>query len=407
MAPNPIVKIAPPAPKTGTSQRAVFDAYVNKHPALKQWAQGIYRNALNYGIDPLYFASLINTESKGNPNEVSSAGAIGLGQIMPLHVGEAVPWAPGTTVTLQDLKTPAFNLRYSAYYFGQKLSAAGGNYDQAYRGQGGYNQGGPQIFQDVPKTYVPTTTAKSPTDTAVASVESATAKRALTDPWVVVQGGKLKFVNSDAPPQGTIKQYGIPVTRSTFLSQYQSISDDYLAWTGKRPSYTQAAHLIATGKSQFQLRQDLAQTPGFVNSPVWKQNAPGYVAVWHSVYGQNSTPDQAAIRNAVANNLGSGAFQDVLRQRPDYNTSNEYKAAYAANENVYRQIYGQPSPADAPTIDMAVKNGYDANTFAAYLRKQPQWKSSAEAQQLYYGLANRLGLIQGNQTVLNGPSPQT
>lgn len=394
----------PPRSKATQGQKQAFTAYINKHPRLKQWAQGIYRNALDYGIDPLYFASLINTESGGNPKAVSSAGAIGLGQIMPLHVGSAVPWAPGRTITLNDLKDPSFNLRWSAYYFGQKLSAAGGNYDQAYRGTQGYNQGGPKIFQDVPHGYVPTTTAKSPTDTAVTAVETAGAKRELTDPWVVLKGGKVKFVNSANPPNGTLKTFGVPLTRSSFLQQYQGITDDFLAYTGKRPSHGQAAAVIAHGWSQFQLRQHLSQDPHFVGSPVWKQNAPGYAAVWHSVYGEKSKPDAKAIRAAVANNLGGAAFQDQLRQRADYTTSNEYKGNYASNENIYRQIYGQPAEKDTPTITAATKNGWDSNQFAAYLRKQPQWKGSAEAKQLWYGLANRMGLIPGAQTVIAGGS---
>jgi len=68
-APPPVIKIGPPPAgnKKTLSQKAVFDRYVNAHSGLKPYAQGIYRNALAYGIDPVYFASLINTESGGNP----------------------------------------------------------------------------------------------------------------------------------------------------------------------------------------------------------------------------------------------------------------------------------------------------------------------------------------------------
>jgi len=311
--------LPPPKTKAQTGQQAVFKEYVNKNPGLKPWAQGIYRYALDYGVDPVFFASLINTESGGDPKAVSSAGAIGLGQIMPLHVGDAIPWAPGRRLTLEDIKNPTTNLRYSAYYFSTKLSAAGNNYDAAYRGDGGYNPGGPQIFADVPKTYVPTTTAKSPTDAATTSVETAAARAQLTATWAVYDPsgkGKVKFVTSPSPPKATLKVFGSPVTKEGFLQQYASLTDDYLAYTNKRPSFAQAAQVIKSGTSQFQLRAKLAQTPGFVGSPVWKQNAPGYTAVWHSVYGEKSTPDVAAIRNAVANNIGSAAFQDALRQRP-------------------------------------------------------------------------------------------
>lgn len=393
--------LPPPKTKAQSGQQEVFKAYVNAHPGLKPWAQGIYRYALDYGVDPVFFASLINTESKGDPKAVSSKGAIGLGQIMPLHVGDPIPWAPGRRLTLKDIQNPTTNLRYSAYFFSTKLSQAGNNYDAAYRGAGGYNPGGPAIFHDVPKTYVPTTTAKSPTDAATTSVETAAARADLTASWAVLdKTGKVKFVTTANPPKGTLKVFGTPITKQGFLQQYASITDDYLAYTNKRPSFAQAALVIKHGTSQFQLRANLAKDPGFVGSPVWKQNAPGYTAVWHQVYGDKATPDTKAIAAAVANNVGAGAFQDQLRHRTDYSTSNEYKQSYAANQNVFAQIYGQPQEADHATIDMAVKNGYDSNQFAAYLRQQPQWKSSAEAQSLYYGLANRLGLIEGKQTVL-------
>ena len=41
------------------------------------------QKALKYGLDPNLFVRQIQAESSFNPNAVSSAGAIGLGQIMP------------------------------------------------------------------------------------------------------------------------------------------------------------------------------------------------------------------------------------------------------------------------------------------------------------------------------------
>lgn len=393
-----------PAPKTKaqSGQQEVFRTYVNAHPGLKPWAQGIYRYALDYGVDPVFFASLINTESGGDPNAVSKKGAIGLGQIMPLHAGDPIPWAPGRRLTLEDIKNPTTNLRYSAYFFSTKLAAAGNNYDVAYRGDGGYNQGGPQIFGDIPKTYVPTTTAKSPTDAASTSVETAAARAALTNTWAVLnKEGKVKFAQSADAPKGTLKVYGEPITKQSFLQLYSGIQDDYLAYTGKRPSFAQAAGVIAHGTSQYQLRQRLAATPGFVGSPVWKQNAPGYEAAYKSIYGDNAAVDTQAVRYAITNNLGGSGFQQYLRDQPGYEGSQEFQQRYASNENVFRQIYGEPQEADHPVITQAVKNGYDQNQFASYLRAQPQWNGSAEAQQLWYGLANKMGLIPGaEQTVL-------
>lgn len=392
--------LPPPKSKKETGQQAVFKQYINAHGNLKPYAQALYRDALDYGVDPVYFASLINLESGGNPKAVSKAGAVGLGQIMPLHVGESVPWAPGTRITPDDLKNPAFNLRYSAYYFSQGLAQTG-DYASAYTQH--YNPGYTGTpFGDVPKTYVPTTTAKSPTESAQSSVETSAAKAALTATWAVVgKRGALKFVTRPTPPKGTLKVFGQPVDKSSFLQMYAGIQDDYLAYTGKRPSFGQAAVSIAHGESQYQLRQRLAQTPGFVNSPVWRQNAPGYEDVYKTIYGPNAKVDTKAMRYAIANNLGSTGFAQYLRDQPTYEQSNEFKQSFASSANVFRGIYGELQPGDEETVKMAVKNGYDSNQFAQYLRAQPQWKSSAEAQQLWYGLANRMGLIPGKeQTVL-------
>ncbi|WP_196600028.1 lytic transglycosylase domain-containing protein [Pectinatus frisingensis] len=50
---------------------------------LKPYANEIEYAANTYGIDPNFLASIIMTESNGDSNAVSSAGAIGLGQLMP------------------------------------------------------------------------------------------------------------------------------------------------------------------------------------------------------------------------------------------------------------------------------------------------------------------------------------
>jgi soluble lytic murein transglycosylase-like protein len=49
---------------------------------MKQLAQQIARK---YAINPYLFHALIQIESAWNPGAVSSAGALGLGQVMPMH----------------------------------------------------------------------------------------------------------------------------------------------------------------------------------------------------------------------------------------------------------------------------------------------------------------------------------
>src|SRR4051812_10928486 len=130
MTPPPVVKIPPPPPSG--RQPPAYVKFVNKwtgkYPGLKQWAPQILQYAKEVHIDPVYFASVILTESGADQNTPNSkAGAIGLGQIMPLHIGEAVPWDANSRVTAADLANPVFNLRWSAHY----LATAVGNYGYA------------------------------------------------------------------------------------------------------------------------------------------------------------------------------------------------------------------------------------------------------------------------------------
>jgi transglycosylase-like protein with SLT domain len=422
MAAPPVYKI-PDAPQKAGGIGGQLAAMLKTHgPAWQKYAPTILKWAQVYKIDPLYVAAVLLTENaSANPTARSSAGAVGPAQILDSTINaQTNPNAvwDGPTV-LTDAWKQNFNnaIKYVSWRMAGAINARG-SLDAAYAG--GYNTtayAGAPPSSLLPKGYTGTTgpgTQPTPAETAGPAVAGTNARKALTTTqWAVMVKGKLKFVATHdqfdpdtgqpvtSAPKGTLTVFGQPLTSSAFLQQYASITDDFVAYTGRRPDYATAAKIIKAGTSQFSLRQNLARDPGFVNSPVWKQNAPGYEAVWHSVYGDKVAPDQAAIRSAVANNVGSSAFQDQLRGRPDYNTSSEYLKSYAANENVYAQIYGRPTQADSTTIDAAVKNGYDANQFASYLRNQPQWKSSAEAQTLYYGLAQNMGLIDGGkQSVL-------
>ncbi len=50
-----------------------------------RWRPQISRGAARNGLDELMLATIVTMESLGNPNAVSSAGALGLAQVMPFH----------------------------------------------------------------------------------------------------------------------------------------------------------------------------------------------------------------------------------------------------------------------------------------------------------------------------------
>jgi hypothetical protein len=385
--------VVPPAPaKKGTSNLGVqLVAMLKAHngSGLVQYVPTILKWASVYKVDPLYLGSVLLIENpSGNPNAVSSAGAI-----------KYLAWRMSYELNSHDSLDAAYNQGYNPGYAGTLPSSF--------------------LPKVAGKPYVPTTgpgVQATPAENAGPSNAGSNAHKNLNTgvtTWATLdKTGKFKYVttrnnyNQDTgqvtgnPPAGVLRTFGQPLDQASFLQQAASITDQYLAYTGQRPNQATIAKTIRSGLSQYQLQQHLSGTSQFVGSPVWNQNAPGYEAVYKSVYGENAKLDTNAVKYAITNNLGSTGFQQYLRNQPTYTDSQEYKQMYAANANVFSQIYGAPSEADTPTIDQATKNGWDQNQFAGYLRQQPEWKGSAEAQRIFGGLAQKMGLIEGAQTVL-------
>lgn len=72
-------------------------------------------------VDPLFFAALIRQESFWDPSAVSSAGAIGLTQVIP-DTGDGIARALGIKgFRPSDLLRPSVSLQFGAYYIGGQL----------------------------------------------------------------------------------------------------------------------------------------------------------------------------------------------------------------------------------------------------------------------------------------------
>ncbi|HSV94577.1 MAG TPA: transglycosylase SLT domain-containing protein [Spirochaetia bacterium] len=74
---------------------------------IKQWCQLIDDYADDYNLDPVLIASVIQVESKGNPDAVSSMKAIGLMQVMPSDSGYPIFHQRPVS---SDLFNPAINI---------------------------------------------------------------------------------------------------------------------------------------------------------------------------------------------------------------------------------------------------------------------------------------------------------
>jgi peptidoglycan lytic transglycosylase len=76
-------------------------------------------------LDPALIAAVIYAESKFEPR-TSSAGALGLMQILPETANFIAVKSGGTRFTTSDLATPAINLAYGSWYLRYLLDHYGG-----------------------------------------------------------------------------------------------------------------------------------------------------------------------------------------------------------------------------------------------------------------------------------------
>jgi soluble lytic murein transglycosylase-like protein len=95
-------------------------------PEVQYWGSRIVSWAAEFGIDPNLAATVMQIESCGYEHAVSSAGAMGLFQVMPFHFStDDAPYDPDT------------NVRRGLAYLAQSLDRAGGDPRLALAGYNG------------------------------------------------------------------------------------------------------------------------------------------------------------------------------------------------------------------------------------------------------------------------------
>ncbi len=95
-------------------------------PEIQYWENQILRWAAEYNLDPNLVATVMQIESCGNPDAISSAGAMGLFQVMPFHFA-----------ALDDPYDPDTNALRGMAYMQRSLIAAEGNAGLALAGYNG------------------------------------------------------------------------------------------------------------------------------------------------------------------------------------------------------------------------------------------------------------------------------
>jgi soluble lytic murein transglycosylase len=82
-------------------------------------------HARNYDLDPTVLAAVIYAESRFDPDVESSAGAVGLMQLLPETAKGIALRTGGAKFVVSDLRDPEINVRYGSWY----LNHLRGRYD--------------------------------------------------------------------------------------------------------------------------------------------------------------------------------------------------------------------------------------------------------------------------------------
>jgi soluble lytic murein transglycosylase len=100
--------------------------HVSSEPGLPLRDAGVIRSqAAAKHLDPALIAAVIYAESKFEPR-TSSAGALGLMQLLPATADYIAGLSGGVRFTTADLATPAINVAYGSYYLRYLLNHYGG-----------------------------------------------------------------------------------------------------------------------------------------------------------------------------------------------------------------------------------------------------------------------------------------
>ncbi|HWE33878.1 MAG TPA: lytic transglycosylase domain-containing protein [Solirubrobacteraceae bacterium] len=104
----------------------LFRKAVNELMLPLSYQNVIRQQAAAKHLDPALIAAVIDAETKFDPS-TSSAGAVGLMQILPQTAEYLARKSDGYAFTPADLATPAVNIAYGSYYLRELLDHYGGN----------------------------------------------------------------------------------------------------------------------------------------------------------------------------------------------------------------------------------------------------------------------------------------
>lgn len=216
------------------------------NPDLAEYANQIQYAAETEGVDPNFLAAIILSESGGNQSAISSAGAIGLGQLMP-------DTAAGLGVNPYDANENIYgSAKYAAGLYRQfgdyRLAAAGYNAG----GQAVVDYGGVPPYQETQNYVEKVMSLYNSSNTYMAPAGEATGKNALQEAQKKAQ--ELKKAQQEAENLLVSMQNKVAdEEESTYQQGMDKIVQDVAKKNGE------IAKLQAAGVNVDPLKQELAK----------------------------------------------------------------------------------------------------------------------------------------------------
>jgi hypothetical protein len=230
-------------------------------------------------------------------------------------------------------------------------------------------------------------------------------KESLTNPWVVIKDGRLRFSKSLEAPKGSLG-----IRRDDFLGLWKDVNETFELMIGRKAKAGEVANIVKKGWSDFTLKQWLSKRPGFKRGRLWASVAPALNGIGRDMFGDawDSIPKKdrdELMRKAIVNDWTASVFEEKLRGRPEYLRSNEFRSNVAGLQGVYEQIYGIPQGGSMLRIEEAALARWTPDQFASHLRGLPGYTSSPEFQGRAMNVLEALGMITGLMPALAPGAP--
>lgn len=225
-----------------------------------------------------------------------------------------------------------------------------------------------------------------------------------TDPWVTVLTDKKGNITGLGeaigmqPPKNVLTIGGQPATRQDYqLAWSQTYASDYEAYTGKPATPAVQVQILESGQSLYQMRQRLANQPGFTSSPIYKQSAAGIADAVKTATGKAAP--KSFVRDAIAQGWDSATVSAKIKQLPGYTSGPEYRQNFAQNVNTFQSIYGMPNNQENAWLKHVTLQGWSTDEIAGHLRSDPAYKYSPEYQAKAINFLDAMGMFTGTRPI--------